>query len=115
MSISGMMRTSVSGMAAQSSRLATVSDNIANASTHGYKRAFTEFSTVVLESGTGSYTPGSVDTQVRYGITQQGGFDYTTSATDLAVSGDGFFLVGDTNGATYLTRAGSFVNTSKVW
>jgi flagellar hook protein FlgE len=108
MSISGMMRTSASGMSAQSSRLATVSDNIANASTHGYKRSFTEFSTVVLETGKSSYTPGSVDTHVRYGISEQGGFDYTTSATDLAVSGDGFFLVSDGN-TTYLTRAGSFV------
>lgn len=112
MSISGMMRTSASGMAAQSSRLGTVSDNIANASTHGYKRAFTEFSTVVLESGSGSYVPGSVDTQVRYGITQQGGFDYTTSSTDLAVSGNGFFLVNDPSGTTYLTRAGSFVKVA---
>lgn len=109
MSISGMMRTSASGMAAQSSRLGTVSDNIANASTHGYKRAFTAFSTVVLESGTGSYVPGSVDTTIRYGISEQGGFDYTTSATDLAVSGQGFFLVGDGSDSTFLTRAGSFV------
>jgi flagellar hook protein FlgE len=112
MSISGMMRTSASGMAAQSSRLGTVSDNIANASTHGYKRAFTEFSTVVLESGSGSYVPGSVDTQVRYGIMQQGGFDYTTSSTDLAVSGNGFFLVNDPGGKTFLTRAGSFVKVA---
>jgi flagellar hook protein FlgE len=109
MSISGMMRTSASGMAAQSARLGTVSDNIANASTHGYKRAFTEFSTIVLESGKGSYVPGSVDTTIRYGISQQGGFDYTTSPTDLAVSGNGFFLVGDGTDSTYLTRAGSFV------
>ncbi|MCC7253307.1 flagellar hook protein FlgE [Hyphomicrobium sp.] len=109
MSISGMMRTSASGMAAQSSRLGTVSDNIANASTHGYKRAFTAFSTVVLESGSGSYVPGSVDTTIRYGISEQGGFDYTTSATDLAVSGQGFFLVSDGSDSTYLTRAGSFV------
>ncbi len=109
MSIFGMMRTATSGMGAQSNKLGTVSDNIANASTHGYKRAFTEFSTVVLESGTGSYVPGSVETDVRYGITQQGGFDYTTSKTDIAVSGNGFFLVGDGSGATYLTRAGSFV------
>ena len=113
MSISGMMRTSASGMAAQSSRLATVSDNIANASTHGYKRAFTEFSTVVLESGSGAYVPGSVDTTVRYGISQQGGFDYTTSKTDLAVSGQGFFLVGDGNNGTFLTRAGSFIKDSQ--
>ncbi|MBN8911409.1 MAG: flagellar hook protein FlgE [Rhizobiales bacterium] len=109
MSISGMMRTSASGMAAQSARLGTVSDNIANASTHGYKRAFTEFSTIVLESGKGAYVPGSVDTTVRYGISQQGGFDYTTSPTDLAVSGNGFLLVSDGSNAAYLTRAGSFV------
>jgi flagellar hook protein FlgE len=113
MSISGMMRTSASGMAAQSARLGTVSDNIANASTHGYKRAFTEFSTVVLESGSGAYVPGSVDVSVRYGISQQGGFDYTTSKTDLAVSGNGFFLVSDGSDATYLTRAGSFVKDSE--
>lgn len=112
MSISGMMRTSVSGMAAQSNRLASVGDNIANASTHGYKRSFVEFSTMVLESGKGSYQPGSVDTQIRYGISQQGGFDYTTSKTDLAVSGNGFLLVSSgtgNNDASYLTRAGSFV------
>jgi flagellar hook protein FlgE len=109
MSIFGMMRTATSGMGAQSNKLGTVADNIANSSTHGYKRAFTEFSSVVLESGTGSYVPGSVETDVRYGITQQGGFDYTTSKTDIAVSGNGFFLVGDGSGATYLTRAGSFV------
>jgi len=100
-------------MSAQSSRLGTVSDNIANASTHGYKRAFTEFSTVVLESGNSAYVPGSVDVQVRYGITQQGGFDYTTSATDLAVSGDGFFLVSSGPETTYMTRAGSFVKDEK--
>jgi flagellar hook protein FlgE len=113
MSISGMMRTSASGMAAQSSRLGTVSDNIANASTHGYKRAFTEFSTIVLESGSGAYVPGSVDTVVRYGISQQGGFDYTTSKTDLAIAGDGFLLVTDGSDATYLTRAGSFIKDDK--
>lgn len=113
MSISGMMRTSASGMSAQSARLGTVSDNIANASTHGYKRAFTEFSTVVLESGSGAYVPGSVDTTIRYGISQQGGFDYTTSPTDLAVSGNGFFLVSDGSDATYLTRAGSFIKDDK--
>lgn len=109
MSISGMMRTSASGMTAQSMRLGTVSDNIANASTHGYKRAFTEFSTMVLESGSGAYVPGSVDTTVRYGISQQGSFDFTSSKTDLGVSGNGFMLVGDGTGASYLTRAGNFV------
>jgi flagellar hook protein FlgE len=95
-------------MNAQANRLGTVADNIANATTTGYKRASAEFSSLVLESGTADYTSGSVETHVRYGITEQGGFDFTTSATDLAIKGDGFLVVTDSAGATYLTRAGSF-------
>lgn len=109
MSLTGMMRTSVSGMAAQANRLGTVSDNIANSSTNGYKRASTEFSTMVLASGVADYTPGGVQTQVRYAISEQGAFEYTTSTTDLAVKGQGFYIVSNANGTPYLTRAGSFV------
>ncbi len=112
MSIFGMMRTATSGMGAQSNRLGTVSDNIANASTVGYKRASTEFSSLVLASGNGEYNSGSVNTDIRYGISQQGGFDFTTSATDLAVDGSGFLVVADgpdAGEAAHLTRAGSFV------
>jgi len=109
MSLFGMMRTSTSGMNAQANRLGTVADNIANSNTAGYKKASTEFSTLVLQSGTSDYTPGSVETEVRYGISEQGGFEFTTSATDLAIRGTGFLLVADESGATYLTRAGAFV------
>jgi flagellar hook protein FlgE len=109
MSITGMMRTSVSGMAAHANRLGTVSDNIANSSTTGYKRASTEFSSLILESGSSEYMPGGVTTNVRYSISQQGAFQFTTSVTDLAVQGDGFFVVSNENGTPYLTRAGSFI------
>ena len=109
MGLYGMMRTSVSGMAAQANRLSTVADNIANSSTTGYKRASTEFSSLVLESGGSAYELGSVETRVRIGISEQGTFKFTTSVTDLAVKGNGFFLVNNESGQTYLTRAGSFV------
>ena len=109
MGLYGMMRTSVSGMNAQANRLSTVADNIANSSTTGYKKASTEFSSLVLESGGSAYESGSVETRVRYGISEQGTFKFTTSVTDLAVKGDGFFLVSNENDQTYLTRAGSFV------
>ncbi len=109
MGLYGMMRTSVSGMAAQANRLSTVADNIANSSTTGYKRASTEFSSLVLESGGSAYESGSVETRVRIGISEQGTFKFTTSVTDLAVKGNGFFLVNNESGQTYLTRAGSFV------
>ncbi|NJO21882.1 MAG: flagellar hook protein FlgE [Sphingomonadales bacterium] len=109
MGLYGMMRTSVSGMNAQANRLSTVADNIANSSTTGYKRASTEFSSLILESGGSAYESGSVETRVRYGISEQGTFKFTTSVTDLSVKGSGFFLVNNENGQTYLTRAGSFV------
>ena len=54
MSLSGMMRTGVSGMNAQANRLSSVSDNIANSNTTGYKRSSTEFSSLVIPSTGGN-------------------------------------------------------------
>jgi flagellar hook protein FlgE len=114
MSLYGIMRTGVSGMSAQSNKLSTVSDNIANVNTTGYKRAETEFSSLILKSGSSEYNSGSVETNVRYAITDQGATQFTTSTTDLAVQGNGFFVVSDPTGTqTYLTRAGSFVPDSQ--
>lgn len=109
MSLYGVMRTGGSGMNAQSNKLATVADNIANVNTTGYKRASTEFSSLILRSGSGNYTSGSVETQVRYAISDPGTTNYTTSATDLSIQGNGFFIVSDAGGTPYMTRAGSFV------
>ena len=112
MSLYGMLRTSVSGMNAQSNLLGTVSDNVANSGTTGYKAADTEFSSLMLETGGSAssvgYQPGSVDSKVRYGISTQGTLNYTSAPTDLAVNGNGFFLVKNTAGQTLLTRAGAF-------
>jgi flagellar hook protein FlgE len=109
MSLFGMMRTSVSGMNAQASRLGTVSDNIANSGTTGYKRSSTEFSTLVLASGGSDYNSGGVESKIRYSITQQGALEYTSSNSDLALQGGGFFIVRDPSGANLMTRAGSFI------
>lgn len=110
MSLYGMMRTGVSGMQGQSNRLGTVADNIANANTNGYKKSMTEFSTLVVSSGgTGTYSSGGVVSNVRAAISRQGVIQYTPSATDLAIYGDGFFVVQDTSGQPFLSRAGSFV------
>jgi flagellar hook protein FlgE len=109
MSLYGVMRTGGSGMNAQSNKLSTVADNIANVNTTGYKRASTEFSSLILRSGTGNYNSGSVETHVRYAISDPGAPQYTTSATDLMIQGNGFFVVTDAGGTPFLTRAGSFV------
>jgi len=113
MSLYGVMRTGVSGMNAQSNKLSTVSDNIANVNTTGYKRASTEFSSLILKSGSGNYDSGAVETTIRYAITDPGNLQFTTSTTDLAVQGNGFFVVSDASGNNFLTRAGSFVPDSQ--
>jgi len=109
MSLYGMMRTGASGMNAQANRLSTVADNIANSSTPGYKKATTAFSSLILPSSNSSYNSGAVQTSVRYSIKEPGPLEFTTSATDLAIDGQGFFIVSDSNGNPFLTRAGSFV------
>ncbi len=109
MSIYGLMRTGVSGMNAQSSKLAMVADNIANADSTGYKRASAEFSSLVLNTTYGQYQSGGVVVHGRQHVSEQGTLRYSTSTTDLAISGNGFFVVEDPNGRAFLTRAGSFV------
>lgn len=93
MSIFGSMKTAVSGMNAQANRLSTVADNIANVNTTGYKSVSTSFSSLVLPSSGGNYNSGGVQSSVRQSVSDQGDISYTTSGTDLAISGDGFFIV----------------------
>ncbi len=109
MSFNGVLRTSVSGMNAQAARLASSADNIANSDTTGYKRTSTQFSSLIPESCTGHISSGSVITHVRNEISTQGSLEYTSSVTDLAITGEGFFVVSDEGGASTLTRAGAFV------
>ena len=109
MSIYGTMRTGVSGMAAQANRIGVVADNMANVNTTGYKRSSTQFSSFILNNQSGTYNSGGVETHIRQHVTQQGAMQYTTSTTDLAVNGNGFFVVSDAGGTPFLTRAGSFV------
>lgn len=108
MGLYGMMITSASGMAAQSNQLSAVADNIANADTVGYKRASQEFSTLVLRSGTADYNSGSVQSNLRRMNGDQGILSYTSSPTDLALQGNGFFVVSAADGTMALTRAGGF-------
>ncbi len=112
MSLYSALRTGVSGMNAQSTKLSTIADNIANSGTTGYKAGNTLFSALVLDSSPGTYNSGAVATNVRHMISQQGSLAYTTSSTDLAIQGNGFLVVANANGEPYLTRAGAFTTDS---
>ena len=93
MSLYGLLTTSASGMAAQSTLLGTVADNIANVGTTGYKNASAEFDSLVLDSNVSNYQSGSVLATARISVDAQGGLTSTNSTTDLAVEGGGFFIV----------------------
>ena len=113
MGLFGMMRTSVSGMQAQSNRLSAVADNIANSDTTGYKKFTTEFAQLVAPGvqslSTSEVGSGGVLTDLRQSVSQQGTIAYTNSSTDIAISGSGFMIVADTSGSPFLTRSGSFI------
>ncbi|MGG7516284.1 flagellar hook protein FlgE [Allorhizobium undicola] len=103
MSLTGSMNAAVSGLKAQSAKLSTTSDNVANSSTTGYKRSETSFSSMVT-AGEGSGV-SSTTTQT---VSEEGSYESTSSDTDLAISGDGYFVVQDSSGNVFLTRAGDF-------
>ena len=109
MSLFDSLHIAVSGVSAQANQLSAISTNIANATTTGYKNALVHFDTVMGDTPVTNYNIDGVQTSIRYGAAGQGGISTTTSSTDLAINGDGFFLVKGTDGGTALTRAGSFV------
>ena len=115
MSINSAMLAGVSGLVANSSALAAISDNIANVNTVAYKRNQVNFANVVTsQSVKGRYSAGGVQGITRQFVSQQGLIQASGSSTDLAISGDGFFVV-TTKGAgltaadgRLFTRQGSF-------
>lgn len=93
MTISSSLNASVAGLSANASRLATISDNIANSATHGYRRVKTDFHSMVISSQGGTYSAGGVRTTNQRMIDQGGALISTANATDLAVRGRGFLPV----------------------
>jgi len=93
MTISSSLNAGVSGLSSNASRLSTISDNIANSSTVGYKRAETTFRSLVTSPGAGSYTAGGVSVVTSRLVDQEAGLRTTSNSTDLAVRGRGFLPV----------------------
>jgi flagellar hook protein FlgE len=115
MSINSAMLAGVSGLVANSSALAAISDNIANVNTTAYKRNQIDFSDMVTSQAVqGRYSAGGVQGVTRQFVSQQGQIQSATATTDLAINGDGFFVVaGKGAGLTpsdprTFTRAGAF-------
>ncbi len=116
MSLNSAMEAGVSGLVANSSALATISNNIANVNTVGFKQGQTDFESLVTSTGGQNdlSSGGGVMATTRQLVDQQGQLIQTSSPLDLAISGQGFFVT--TSQATNVTptdprsftRAGSF-------
>ena len=104
-----ILNSSVSGMLADSNWLSSISQNVANANTTGYKNVETDFSTMVDRVASGTSEGAGVQTSTMSLNALQGSIATSQTTTNLAVQGAGFFVVSDAAGNTYLTRNGSFV------
>ncbi len=111
MSLFTTMNVASSGLGASSTSLSVIGDNIANINTTGYKANRTEFSDQLPQNIYGSGGPSQLGTGV--GLTRistlfgQGSITSTDNALDMAIGGDGFFVVSDSVSDFY-TRAGEF-------
>lgn len=111
MSILSSIFTGVSGLNANGQELSVIGDNIANVNTVGFKGSRMAFGDILSQTLTGLSGTSQVGRGVAVdGVTPeftQGSFQNTSSALDIAIDGEGFFMVND-NGATNYTRAGNF-------
>jgi flagellar hook protein FlgE len=98
MSISSSLNAGVMGLNVNAARLSTISDNIANSSTAGYKRSQVDFSSMVLQQRSSAYSAGGVRVDTFKDIATTGSLISTGSATDIAVAGRGLFPVTDESG-----------------
>ncbi|MEE9342587.1 MAG: flagellar hook protein FlgE [Gammaproteobacteria bacterium] len=103
-------RTALSGLNAASSELRVIGNNVANASTTGFKESRAEFADVFASSNQGS-SANAIGRGVRVSSVaqqfSQGNVEFTDNNLDLAISGQGFFIVSD-GGVNSYTRAGQF-------
>ncbi|GJL84359.1 MAG: hypothetical protein DHS20C02_01340 [Micavibrio sp.] len=117
MGLFGSLFTGVSALFAQSQNTAIISNNIANISTTGFKRSEAAFESLVTsESRLSTYSPGTVTVNRLQRVDQQGALQQTSSGTDAAVSGNGFFAVKRDDDALQeflYTRAGQFGEDSQ--
>jgi len=116
------LNTAASGMTAQSKQIETISNNIANADTAGFKRSRADFQDLLYQneidpgSATSATTVNPTGVQVGLGVKtvgttrefQQGSARSTGRQLDVMVSGDGFFTIQKPNGEIAYTRDGNW-------
>lgn len=114
MSLTSSLFSGVSGLTTMGNSMTVIGDNIANVNTVGFKASRVTFQdvlsqTVSTNAGSAQVGRGTSLGDIT-GMFSQGSFESTESSTDLAIGGEGFFIVRDPENTaeTYYTRAGEF-------
>jgi len=102
------LQASVSGMSAQTNKLSAISQNIANSNTTGYKDVEAEFEDLVSSADQSNFDGAGVSTNFNYLNSVQGSFATSSTNTNMAINGNGFFVVQNSSGEQFLTRDGDF-------
>lgn len=116
------LHTSATGMAAQESNVNTISNNIANVNTTGFKKSRTEFDDLLYETVQEAGARSSANSEYNVGlqvgsgakvsatrkIHGQGSPQMTNNPYDLMINGEGFFGIASPTGELKFTRDGSF-------
>jgi len=110
--MSSAISIGTTGLAAASKELDVIGNNLANSNTLGFKGGNIYFESMLNQS----LSSGTSSTQVGQGVNvqniendfTQGPFETTSSGMDLAIDGEGFFIVTDSSGTRLYTRAGAF-------
>ncbi|MEO1492527.1 MAG: flagellar hook-basal body complex protein [Pseudomonadota bacterium] len=116
MSLSSGLNAGVAGLSVNATRLAAISDNIANSNTNGYRKTDVDFSSLVTASSGGSFTAGGVTVSTFRNVAQAGPIITSSSGTDIAVAGSGLLPVSpiseidqpSTQRSFQMTATGSF-------
>ncbi len=107
----GSLFAGISGLNANATAMTVIGDNIANVNTTAFKANRASFANVLSQSLGGSAGNGigrGVEFWGTSPLWTQGSLENTGSATDLAINGKGFFIMQDSTGSNYYTRAGLF-------
>ena len=112
MAVLTSLYSGISGLNANGAALSVIGNNIANVNTVGFKASRASFADVLNQSFTGTAGTmqigrGAYLSDVSSNFTQ-GSLEVTANGLDLGIDGDGFFLVRDTAGTQFYTRAGQF-------
>ncbi len=113
MGITSALYSGISGLNTNSQAMSVVGNNLANTNTLGFKNSRTIFSDLlssnIYGSGGASQVGRGVNISKIDNVFSQGTFESTTSDTDVAIEGEGFFMLKETGSDTpYYTRAGAF-------